>query len=320
MTKRNRFVRPRRVLGSFLLTTATIVVFFAIVWHAWQRNVEDDSRIADVPVVRADTEPYKVKPDDEEGLDVPFQEFEVFEEINTQEQEPETKIVFLSEDDEKSESIDIEPDLPTIKADDVLSSEFSDLEETPEEKTVETYDLSSDKQQTNQTNAQQTQSKEQKTLTDNNVNAIEDVVDKVKTALETKETVQQESDSDQSVLNTGNNQPIVKNQDNQSDTTKTNTNELPTVESNLKQSGDYTIQLGAVRSLEDAKTEWKRITKKADGLLREFELRTETADLGSKGIFYRIQAGELSNDEAKKLCDNIKKTGASDCIIKKISR
>lgn len=78
----------------------------------------------------------------------------------------------------------------------------------------------------------------------------------------------------------------------------------------------YRVQLAAVRSEEIAGSEWQRLKKKNGDLLNPLSLNVVRIDLGAdKGIFYRLQAGPLSDEAAaKKLCAElaIRKIG---CLI-----
>lgn len=79
--------------------------------------------------------------------------------------------------------------------------------------------------------------------------------------------------------------------------------------------GSIMVQLGAVKSEGEASAEWKRLQKRFVSELGSLRYSTQRVDLGGKGVFYRIQAGPLSNHEAAKaLCSKLtaKKQG---CII-----
>ncbi len=76
------------------------------------------------------------------------------------------------------------------------------------------------------------------------------------------------------------------------------------------------MQLGAVRSPEAANKEWDHL-KRTIPELGPMQLTVVRADLGAeKGIYYRIQAGPLSNDNAKLLCDALK-TRNQGCLVVK---
>ena len=67
---------------------------------------------------------------------------------------------------------------------------------------------------------------------------------------------------------------------------------------------DYKIQLAAIRSQQLAQQEWKRLRSKHTDLLGRLELSVSRADLGpSKGIFFRLRAGPISDETAARaLC------------------
>ena len=79
----------------------------------------------------------------------------------------------------------------------------------------------------------------------------------------------------------------------------------------------YMIQLSAVRNEANAKGEWARLSKKHPDILGGLELVIQRADLGAKGVFYRVRGGWFANrGEAKAVCDALK-TRSVGCLIAK---
>ncbi|MCW8915886.1 MAG: SPOR domain-containing protein [Magnetovibrio sp.] len=79
----------------------------------------------------------------------------------------------------------------------------------------------------------------------------------------------------------------------------------------------YMIQLSAVRNEANAKGEWARLAKKHKDILGGLELVIQRADLGAKGVFYRVRGGWFANrGEAKAVCDALKKRSVG-CLIAK---
>lgn len=74
------------------------------------------------------------------------------------------------------------------------------------------------------------------------------------------------------------------------------------------QRGAWRIQLGSVRSAAGAQQEWARLQKQHPDLLGSLALNMQRADLGpGKGVFYRIQGGPLADKAAADaLCDRLK--------------
>ncbi|MDA0239527.1 MAG: SPOR domain-containing protein [Proteobacteria bacterium] len=59
--------------------------------------------------------------------------------------------------------------------------------------------------------------------------------------------------------------------------------------------GGFHIQIAAVRTEKAARDEWGRLKKKYQPLLGKLSLTVVKADLGSRGVFYRLRAGPISN-------------------------
>lgn len=57
----------------------------------------------------------------------------------------------------------------------------------------------------------------------------------------------------------------------------------------------FKIQLGAVRTEAAARVEWDKLRKSFPSVLGRLSLNIEKADLGQKGVYYRIQAGPFSD-------------------------
>lgn len=80
----------------------------------------------------------------------------------------------------------------------------------------------------------------------------------------------------------------------------------------------FQIQVGAVRSPTDAKSEWQRLRRKNPKLLGKMKLFITKADLGpSRGIFYRLRAGPIKDASvARKLCKELTKRKVGCLIVR----
>lgn len=68
-------------------------------------------------------------------------------------------------------------------------------------------------------------------------------------------------------------------------------------------SGDYLIQIAALRSEDVAQSEWDRLSTRYASLLGSYRPMIVRADLGERGIFYRLRAGPLKDrPAADELC------------------
>ena len=80
--------------------------------------------------------------------------------------------------------------------------------------------------------------------------------------------------------------------------------------------GGWRVQLAAVKSEQAAALEWARI-QKANPELGELTVSLPRVDLGEKGVFYRVQAGPLSDAAAaERLCSELKER-KQGCIVVK---
>lgn len=80
--------------------------------------------------------------------------------------------------------------------------------------------------------------------------------------------------------------------------------------------GAYVVQLLALRDEASAKAAWTKLTQKYRSL-RDHALDLEKADLGEKGVFYRVRAaGFASKSAATRFCGDLKKAG-QDCMVRK---
>lgn len=86
---------------------------------------------------------------------------------------------------------------------------------------------------------------------------------------------------------------------------------------NKAASGNFRVQLGAVRSQDAAQKEWVRLQTANKDLLGKFGLNVSQANLGDRGTFYRIQAGPVGNQQAAMdLCAKLKARNVSCIIVK----
>jgi len=77
----------------------------------------------------------------------------------------------------------------------------------------------------------------------------------------------------------------------------------------------YRLQLGAVRSPDNAKHEWEKLKRSHGDILGTLAFSTYRVDLGERGIFYRIQAGPVRDAAtAERDCGELKRRGVG-CII-----
>lgn len=79
--------------------------------------------------------------------------------------------------------------------------------------------------------------------------------------------------------------------------------------------GRYVAQLAALRSEDGAEAAWRRYASRAPDLFEHARLDVERADLGQRGVYYRIRAGYFADRaNAARFCERIRQMG-QDCIV-----
>ena len=81
--------------------------------------------------------------------------------------------------------------------------------------------------------------------------------------------------------------------------------------------GGYRLQLGAVKAPEVAKQEWDRIRRQNPDLVGSLAVSVDRADLGDRGVFYRIHVGPIADAaQAERVCAQLRQRGVG-CILAK---
>ncbi|MDD9798077.1 MAG: SPOR domain-containing protein, partial [Alphaproteobacteria bacterium] len=83
--------------------------------------------------------------------------------------------------------------------------------------------------------------------------------------------------------------------------------------------GVFAVQISSVRSLEQAEITYGRLQQKFPVLLASREPMVQRADLGERGIFFRLAiTGFATRPAANDFCDALK-DGGQDCFVRKIN-
>ena len=79
--------------------------------------------------------------------------------------------------------------------------------------------------------------------------------------------------------------------------------------------GAFQVQLSALRSQDAAQAAWTRMQNTAPDLFQGAQLDIQRADLGARGVFYRLRVGAFaSRDIASRFCADVKAAG-KDCMV-----
>ncbi|PWC52775.1 SPOR domain-containing protein [Azospirillum sp. TSO22-1] len=75
----------------------------------------------------------------------------------------------------------------------------------------------------------------------------------------------------------------------------------------------YRVQLASVRSEAEAAAEWKRLSGRHSEL-GGLSMQVAKADLGEKGVYYRVQGGSVDEARAKSICEKLKAQNVG-CVV-----
>ena len=81
--------------------------------------------------------------------------------------------------------------------------------------------------------------------------------------------------------------------------------------------GGYFVQLLSVKDRENAEAAWSKLQGKYPSILGSSSYKVEEADLGDRGVFYRLLAGPVPSDaEASALCGKLEASGQG-CLVRR---
>ena len=75
------------------------------------------------------------------------------------------------------------------------------------------------------------------------------------------------------------------------------------------------MQVVSVPSRSAAEAEWSKLQKSLSGVLSGAPHRIQEANLGEKGVYYRVQLGPYSESAARSLCDQVKAQKPGGCLV-----
>lgn len=79
--------------------------------------------------------------------------------------------------------------------------------------------------------------------------------------------------------------------------------------------GNFYIQMASLQSQDAADLEWSKLKVSFAEQVGTLDYRIQRADLGSRGIYYRIQAGPVDRASADAICSAIKQRKPGGCLV-----
>lgn len=292
--------RPEKVkILSIALALAALAVFVGIVWYAYDQGRQVGSDAA-APLIKAPSKPVKIKPQDAGGMRVPDQDKLVLQDVDGAKVERVERLLPQPEEPLAPITPPVTPPitLPTAaKATDAAAPETAGVTAPVQTPTVTT------------TPAVVSALKPALTPPPKVVKPLgTPVAQKSKPAAKKPESGTAETVTKavtKPIAKPAAVEPVPK----KTAVAKAAARDVPATK------GKFMVQIAAVRSQQNAKAEWQRVQRKNPDVLSGLTLMTQKIDLGAnKGIFYRIQAGPISEAQAAKICQTLKSRKQA-CIL-----
>lgn len=241
---RHRFAArgPRPVL-----IVATIAVLAAVLYYAWPREAALQE-INNAPIIRADSGPLKIEPDNPGGMDIPHRQSVVFDALG---HKGERRIENL-----------LPPAEEPLPREDLFAGLKTEL--PPEKLAVEPA-------------------------------LPQPVVPEISPPV------------------TAAKEPVKEAPAPQKTTQEKTAQEKPASPS---AHATHFVQLVSIKDESAAAAEWKKL-QTTYGVLASLTLRVQRADLGDRGIFYRLQGGPVAEAEAREICKAITAKKPGGCLVVK---
>jgi cell division septation protein DedD len=78
----------------------------------------------------------------------------------------------------------------------------------------------------------------------------------------------------------------------------------------------YVVQVASKKNQTEALASFADIQQKYPNLLGSYRPMVQKADLGAKGVWYRLRIGPIADKtSASKLCSQLKSQGLPDCLV-----
>lgn len=277
---------------SIVFVVAALGGFVALAWYAYQSGMQPVSE-DEIPMVAADTEPFKEKPEDPGGLQFDHQDKSVYNQLATGDgaERPMAERLLPPPEEPVERTQPIEPISPEDYAKEAVTGTTETIVETPIPSTPAKGDGAS----------VEVVEVEEKPVAPEEPK--EPGAEKETPALTVEEPVQKtETKSEPAVVETSRKpEPVAQ--------------PAPTPAPVVAQAGQYMAQLGAFGSQDDAVAAWEKIRAAHGSAFPTKTYKLQRADVNGK-VFHRLQVGPFESETAaRKVCDHLQKNNQACFIV-----
>jgi hypothetical protein len=289
--------------GPFKLLPLLIVLlavggFAAIAWYAYD-STSSNNDLVDVPLIKAEAEPYKSKPSDPGGMEIAYEDKKIYDVLegknaadstadkkvaNPKLEEPMAREKLVQQMDQSAKSVTAK-NLPAPSANNAPGSAEKIVGSTITAKPVAPATAT-------RATAPVAPVVASKPVTAPTPAPVVDAKPVMKPA-----TTNSASSEDDDLAKALNSVAVMNQQRNNTVANAAAKPSLAQVTSGVSSSGSYRAQLAAFKSQHEAEQSWQNLASKHRDVLGGVGHNIEKADLGDKGIFYRLRVGPFTNKE-----------------------
>ncbi len=285
--------RPGLALGTL---AALVAVLGGVIWYAYPRESAQRDMM-NSPVIRADATPYRTAPEEPGGMPVPHRESTIFNTLRGASAEPEKRVENLLPPPEQP--VSREQAFAGVKPEEVPAPVAAAEEPVVEEKIAAAAPAPAASRFIDSTGAAIGTTAAPEEI------PAEDMADPASRLVPAPRPAREETPAAAAAAPATAVTPEKLNQ------TAPAAGDVPEKKAS---EGGFFVQLGSVKSRDAAAGEWKKFQSQ-NGELSGMDFRVQEADLGDKGVFYRIQGGPLAEAEAKTLCQAITARKPGGCLV-----
>lgn len=285
MLGRTRRLHGRGSLLTFMVVLGMIALLVGVLWYSYPRGNGEITDGQTVPLIRADNEPFRVKPEDRGGMDVPYRDSTIFQTMRDGKlHDGEHVENLLGDNNGKVKDISERPAL------------FAGLN--------------------TETKPAPASNNNVKNLLDDDEGGIEAKISRdltEKPIVVARKAEPEKEAKDVSAETRALVHSVLKEHEEAERLSKVEPAAGAAVPAAAPDRNSF-VQLVSLKSRDSADSAWPGLQKRYS-VLSNTSYRVQKADLGSRGQFFRVQAGPYSKAEAERICGKIKSVNPGGCLV-----